>query len=99
MKSLRAVLCLLILGPMLTTGNAHEMRPGYLEIRESETNTYDVLWKVPALGDNMRLGLYVRFADDVEMVTEPVAGFLGGAHTQRMRIHLSSASCRRAKRC
>ena len=62
------------------------MRPGYLEIHESDTDTYDVLWKVPALGDNMRLGLYVRFADDVEMVTEPVAGFMGGAHTQRMRI-------------
>ena len=41
---------------------------------------------MPALGDGLRLSLYVRFADDVEIVTEPVAGFLGGAHTQRMRI-------------
>ena len=65
----------------------HEMRPGYLEIRESAADTYDVLWKVPALGDTMRLGLYVRFADDVDIVAEPVAGFTGGAHMQRMRIH------------
>ncbi len=63
------------------------MRPGYLEIRESAPDTYDVLWKVPALGDNMRLGLYLRFADDVDMVTEPVVGFFGNAHIQRMRIH------------
>ncbi len=62
------------------------MRPGYLEIRESAPETYDVLWKVPALGDDMRLGLYLRFDDDVKTVTEPVAGFLGGAHTQRLRI-------------
>ena len=85
-KLVRTVLFLLILGLIPTTGSAHEMRPGYLEIRESDSETYDVLWKVPALGDNMRLGLYVRFADDVEIVTEPVVGFMGGAHTQRMRV-------------
>jgi len=86
-KLFRAFTCLLILGLLPMTGGAHEMRPGYLEIRESDIDTYDVMWKVPALGNNMRLGLYVRFADDVEMVTESVAGFMGGAHTQRMRIH------------
>ena len=32
---------------------AHEMRPGYLEIRESAPDTYDVLWKVPALGPEL----------------------------------------------
>lgn len=62
------------------------MRPGYLEIRETEADTYDVMWKVPALGDDMRLGLYLRFDDDVQTVTEPVAGILGGAYTQRLRI-------------
>lgn len=66
--------------------NAHEMRPGYLEIRESATNTYDVLWKVPARGVKERLSLHLQFADDVEMVTDPVSGFLADAHIQRMRI-------------
>jgi hydrogenase/urease accessory protein HupE len=66
------------------------MRPGYLEIRETEADTYDVLWKVPALGDDMRLGLYLRFDDDVRMLTEPVAGIFGGAHTQRLRIQRDS---------
>ena len=45
---------------------------------------------MPALGDDMRLGLYLRFADDVKIVNEPVAGFMGGAHTQRMRIQRDS---------
>ena len=65
---------------------AHEMRPGYLEIRESAPDIYEVLWKVPARGTNERLGLYLRFADDVEMLTEPVSGFTAGAYIQRMRI-------------
>mgnify|MGYP000373272523 CR=1 FL=1 len=38
---------------------AHEVRPGYLELRELDAQHYDVLWKVPAKGDK-RLGLYVR---------------------------------------
>jgi hydrogenase/urease accessory protein HupE len=38
---------------------AHEVRPGYLEIRETSQDSYDVLWKVPARGE-YRLSLYVR---------------------------------------
>ena len=87
MRSLLTILCLLAVTLLPSLATAHEMRPGYLEIRESAPDTYDVLWKVPALGDNMRLGLYLRFADDVDVVTEPVAGFKAGAHMQRMRIH------------
>lgn len=85
-KEVHAALCLLIVALLPAPSNAHEMRPGYLEIREIAADTYDVLWKVPALGDDMRLGLYLQFAHDVDVVTDPVAGFLGGAHTQRMRI-------------
>ena len=64
-----------ILLPMLV--GAHEMRPGYLEIRETAVDTYDVLWKVPAQGDDMRMGLYLRFDDDVKSIAEPVAAFVG----------------------
>ena len=42
---------------------AHELRPAYLEIRQSGEESYDVLWKVPAKGD-LRLGLYVRVPED-----------------------------------
>ncbi|MCP3956970.1 MAG: HupE/UreJ family protein [bacterium] len=80
----------LLAATLLASGaSAHEMRPGYLEIREvaeSEPPTYNVLWKVPARGESARLGLYLRFADDVEIVREPVGAFVGGAHVQRMRI-------------
>ena len=36
---------------------AHEVRPAYLELRQTGAETYDVLWKVPALGDDLRFGL------------------------------------------
>ncbi len=67
------------------------MRPGYLEIREAagrdtESEIYDVLWKVPARGASLRLDLNLRFADDVEIVREPVGAFISGAHVQRLRV-------------
>ena len=86
MKSGRFAIALIFFSMLPLLTNAHEMRPGYLEIRETTVDTYDVLWKVPALGDEMRLGLYLRFDDDVRTIVEPVAGFIGGAHTQRLRV-------------
>jgi hydrogenase/urease accessory protein HupE len=65
---------------------AHEMRPAYLEITETDPGAYDVVWKVPARGETKRLSLYVRFAEDVEIVTGPVGGIIGGAHIKRWRI-------------
>jgi hydrogenase/urease accessory protein HupE len=38
---------------------AHEVRPAFLEIRESSAGTFDVLWKVPARGE-YRLSLHAR---------------------------------------
>ena len=39
---------------------AHEVRPAYLELRQSGPETYDALWKVPGRGEDQRLGLYVE---------------------------------------
>ncbi len=80
-----ALLLSLVLPAAFSPALAHEVRPAYLEIRESAPETYDVLWKVPARGLNQRLSLNLRFAD-IEVVTEPVGGFVGGAHIQRYRI-------------
>lgn len=49
----RALLCfslfVFVLFVTLGTGaSAHELRPAYLELRQTEAETYDVLWKVPA---------------------------------------------------
>jgi hydrogenase/urease accessory protein HupE len=49
----------------------HEVRPAYLELRQTGTDTYDVLWKVPARGENMRLGICVEFPSDTTNLTTP----------------------------
>lgn len=53
------MLVLVALGLLAPAAQAHEVRPGYLQIQEVEPDVYDLLWKVPARGD-FRLGMYVR---------------------------------------
>jgi len=76
------ILLLVLLG---APAGAHEVRPAYLEIRETEPNTYDVLWKVPARGD-LRLGIYVAMPPDAERLTEPRAIFDEGAYVERWTV-------------
>jgi len=66
--------------------SAHEVRPAYLELRQTGTDTYDVLWKVPARGDNMRLGIYVEFPSGATNVTTPRTLFANNASTERWSI-------------
>ena len=68
---------------------AHEVRPAYLELRQTGTETYDVLWKVPARGDNMRLGIYVEFPADTVKVTPPQTTFANDASTERWSVKRS----------
>jgi hypothetical protein len=62
---------------------AHEVRPAYLELRQTGPETYDALWKVPGLGDNLRLGLYVELPVGCTNVTEPRASMINNAFTER----------------
>jgi HupE / UreJ protein len=70
----------------VSTALAHEVRPAYLEMRETSADTYDVLWKVPGLGDNLRLGLYVELPAGCTNVTEPHAVMVNGAFAQRWTV-------------
>jgi hypothetical protein len=45
---LLAIVLMLGLG---ARAQAHELRPAYLELRQTGPETWDVLWKVPARGD------------------------------------------------
>jgi hydrogenase/urease accessory protein HupE len=52
------VLFLFLIAAISVPAAAHEIRPAFLQIREIEPATYDVLWKTPAQGD-LRLALNV----------------------------------------
>ena len=81
---------LLFIGFVAITSNAfaHEVRPAYLELRQTGTETYDVLWKVPGQGD-MRLALYVNFPAGTTDVSEPRAAFINNSYTERWSIQRS----------
>ena len=83
----RAVLALVALVAALAApAAAHEVRPGYLEIIETGPESYDVLWKVPAAGDNLRFGLYVRFPEATVDTREPLGRFVGDAYVTRWSV-------------
>jgi hypothetical protein len=77
---------ILLLLSFATPVFAHELRPAYLQLRQTGPEIYDVLWKVPGRGDNMRLGLYVQFPEDCTNLTEPRAAFINNAFTERWSV-------------
>jgi hydrogenase/urease accessory protein HupE len=82
----RTVAIVLLWCATTMTAAAHEVRPAYLELREVEPGTYDVRWKVPARGDDLRLALYTRFPADAITIGEPRGRFGNNAYVERWRL-------------
>ena len=61
-------------------------RPAYLEIRELGGERYDVLFKVPAQGQDLRLSIDVRFPEGTTDVEPRRSQFVDGALVERWRI-------------
>ncbi len=64
---------------------AHEVRPGYLELRELAHDAYSVLWKIPMKGDKV-LSLEPIFPDTCQPNTSVTSHTQGGAMLQRWSI-------------
>jgi hypothetical protein len=64
---------------------AHELRPGYLEVRQTSPETFAVLWKVPAR-DDRRLGLYLQMPDNCTQASEPLRFQTADAYTERATL-------------
>jgi hydrogenase/urease accessory protein HupE len=78
-----SALFILALAGLASPAWAHEVRPGYLQLRELAPGTFDVLWKVPANGE-YRLSLYVHLPQDC--AGKPGSGlFVRGAYVERWR--------------
>jgi len=82
----RTIQCLLVLFISATGARAHEMRPAYLQIHQTGVDTYDVFWKVPAIGDGMRLSLYVRLPETCSNLAQPSGLFSTGAYTEQWSV-------------
>ena len=88
---IRILATLIVLAGSCSMLQAHEVRPAYLELTQTDPDVFDVLWKVPAMGNGLRLGLYVRFPENCEIVSEPTAMFVGNAYVERSRIRAPAA--------
>lgn len=80
---LSAVVLLLL--TYAVTLHAHEVRPGYLELTETELDSFDVLWKVPARGD-LRLGIYPLLPDNCAATSRIVTRSVGGSFSDRWSV-------------
>ena len=82
----KSVAILPVLLFICTAAFAHEVRPAYLELRQTGPETYDVFWKVPGLRDNLRLSLDVEFPKDCSNISPPRGVFGDNAFVQRWSV-------------
>ena len=82
----RALFTGVLLAILATGASAHEVRPAYLELRETRPDTFDALWKVPGQGENLRLGLYVELPEGCTNVTNPRATMVNSAFAERWTV-------------
>jgi len=89
LTALRRLLLLtaVLLGSACIPVQAHEVRPGYLELHQVGAETWDLLWKVPAKGDR-RLALDVQLPENCHNV-ELGKRFVNGAYIERWRSRCS----------
>jgi hydrogenase/urease accessory protein HupE len=65
---------------------ADEFRPAYLQLRQVDTTTYDVLWKLPALDESTTLKLQPQFPPGTQAITPLRSSYAAGTAVQRWRV-------------
>jgi hydrogenase/urease accessory protein HupE len=84
---MRLLFALGILATLLACpARSDELRPGYLEIRQTGPDTYNLLFKIPARGEELRLGIYVALPEGTTDAAPPQAAFSNGAYVERRTI-------------
>src|SRR5215208_5680999 len=83
--------CLAVFFAVLVTllgypAQSDEIRPGYLELRQTASDTYSLLFKISARGDDFRLAIYVNLPEGTNDLTPPRTGFNGSTYTERRTI-------------
>jgi len=73
---------LVLVAGLSGNAGAHEVRPGYLELRQTGAQAWSVLWKVPARGE-MRLSIRPRFPVNCRIAADPIIFHTPEAHIER----------------
>jgi len=75
----------LVMLALVQNVSAHEVRPAYLELRQTDGAMYAVLWKVPAVGE-MRLSIHPRFPENCKPVGEVTSYRGGDSYAEHLNI-------------
>jgi len=67
---------------------ADEFKPAYLQLTQVDQETYDVLWKIPAIDEATPLKVKPQFSDGTEVLTPVRNTFSRGITVQRWRIRV-----------
>ncbi len=70
---------------LVTSLQADELRPGYLELKEKSPNSFSVILKVPAKGDK-KLSLQALLPKNCKNILEKSSGFFAAAYIERWNV-------------
>jgi hydrogenase/urease accessory protein HupE len=68
--------------------SADEFKPAYLQLTQLDRQTYDVLWKIPAVDESTALKVKPEFPAGTEVVSEVRSTFSRGVTVQRWRVRV-----------
>ena len=77
-----------VLFDAVVPARADEFKPGYLQLTQLDDETYDVLWKIPAIDEFTTLKVKPQFPSGTEARTPVRSTFSRGVTVQRWRIHV-----------
>ncbi len=83
--SLTALFILLLAFSAAPPAQAHELSPGYLELKETEPGRYEVLFKVPMKGD-ARLRMFARLPETCRPIVPTATYAVSGALLERTTV-------------
>jgi hydrogenase/urease accessory protein HupE len=89
MRALRELIALLaVIVPLaFESATAHELQPGFLELKESAPGRYDVLWKLPSLGgSDTRMPIAPVFPETCRQIGEARSDRAGTAWVFTARL-------------
>ena len=67
---------------------ADEFKPAYLQLTQLDEQTYDVLWKIPAIDESTTLKVRPLFPEGTEALTEVRGTYARGITVQRWRVRV-----------
>lgn len=82
-SSIHILLLLLSFLFLSTQVLGHEVRPAYLQLKQTAPEKFNALWKVPGVGENLRLGIYVKLPPNCKNNTQPRGAFVDNSYTEQ----------------